>query len=379
MGKRSTASPTRERTAKTPAGRASAAGTARHAERWGGRFAEDFFRTTATGLHVSSVALGTYLGDSDDATDARYAESIRAALTSGINVVDTAINYRCQRAERTIGATLESLLADGGVRRDEVVVCTKGGYIPLDGTPPASREEYRQLIQREYLDRGVLTADDIVGGGHAIAPKFLEDQVERSLGNLKLRAVDYFYIHNPEQQLSGLSPETFYARMRSAFETLEACVAAGRIGAYGVATWSGLRLPAESPGALSLFRLHALAREVAGEGHHFRIAQLPLNLSMSEAVRVSTQRDPRGRLAHVVDAALELGIDLVASAPLMQGQLTADLPDSVRQLFPGETDAQRALAFTRSVRGVVTMAVGTRQVAHLRENLAAFGADRAGS
>lgn len=371
MGKRSTSGKS-GRTARTPAVRASAAGTARLCAKWTRQFADDFYRPTGGGLTVSALALGTYLGDSDDATDASYAATVRAALTSGINVVDTAINYRCQRSERIIGCVLDAMFAEEVVQRDELVICTKAGYIPLDGNAPPSRDEYQRYVQREYLDPGILEPGEIVAGGHSIAPKFLEDQLQRSLKNLRIGAVDCFYIHNPEQQLAAMAPDELYPKLRAAFEMLESCVAAGAIGAYGCATWNGLRLPAESQGHLSLFRLEALAREVAGVDHHFRFAQLPVNLSMSEAVRVSTQRDPRGRLVHVTDVAQHLGIDLVVSAPLLQGKLTKDLPDSVRQLFPGSSDAQRALGFTRSVPGIASVAVGVRRVEHLEENLAAF-------
>jgi aryl-alcohol dehydrogenase-like predicted oxidoreductase len=91
---------------------------------------------------------------------------------------------------------------------------------------------------------------------------------------------------------------------------------------------------------------------------------------MSEAVRVSTQRDTKGRLVHVTDAAAELGLDLVASAPLLQGQLTHDLPVQIRELFGGSTDAERALTFVRAVPSVLTAAVGMKSVAHVQANLA---------
>jgi aryl-alcohol dehydrogenase-like predicted oxidoreductase len=372
MGKRSTASGKPGRTAKTPAVRASAAGTARRCARWAPEFADDFYRRTRDGLTVSSLALGTYLGDSDAGTDAAYETAARRALESGVNLIDTAINYRSQRSERAIGKALAAAFAEGTATREEIVVCTKAGYIPLDGNPPASREEYQRYLEREYLDPGVLSPAEIVGGAHSLAPGFLENQLGRSLANLGVDAVDYFYLHNPEQQLGAIEPDELYARIREAFKTLEGCVAAGKIGAYGCATWHGLRLPAESQGHLSLYRLESVAREVAGERHHFRIVQLPVNLSMSEAVRVSTQRDPRGRLHSVLEAAEQLGIDVVASAPLLQGRLTSDLPDSVRQMFPGSTDSQRALAFARSIHGVLSVAVGTRQAGHLEENLSAF-------
>ncbi len=350
--------------------RASAAGTTRYAERFASGFVPDFYRASRAGLTLSSMAFGTYLGDSDDATDDLYAGSAREALSCGMNVVDTAINYRCQRSERVIGRVLQELMGDGVVRRDEVVLCTKAGYVPMDGAPPESRQSYEQYLRTEYFDSGVLRPEDLVGGGHSIAPAFLENQLRRSMRNLGVQSIDYFYIHNPEHQLTAITPAELSTRLRAAFEMLENLVAEGAIGAYGCATWNGLRLPAGSNGHLSLYELAALAGEVAGTDHHFRIAQLPVNLSMSEAVRVSTQRGTRGRLVHVVDAAAELGIDLVVSAPLLQGQLAEGMPDQVREMFPGATDAQRALSFARGVPAAVTVAVGTRTVAHVRENLA---------
>jgi aryl-alcohol dehydrogenase-like predicted oxidoreductase len=355
-----------------PGVRASQAGTERYADRWRQSFVPDFYRAAHSGVVVSSIALGTYLGDSDDHTDALYAEAVSAALRSGVNTIDTAINYRCQRSERVIGRALQELIGEGIVRRDEVVLCTKAGYVPLDGAPPASRDEYEDYVRREYFATGTLKPTDLVGGGHSLAPDFISDQLHRSMRNLGVQSIDYFYLHNPEQQLAAISAEELPARLRAAFELLESFVSRGMIGAYGVATWHGLRLPAGSKGHLSLYELAAIARQIAGNQHHFRIVQLPINLTMSEAVRVSTQRDPKGRLVHVIDAASDLGIDLVASAPLHQGQLTSGLPNQVRELFNGDTDAQRAIAFVRSLPAVLSAAVGMKSSHHLHENLASL-------
>jgi aryl-alcohol dehydrogenase-like predicted oxidoreductase len=349
--------------------KASAEGTKRFATRWAPQFESDFFRQTETSLTISSLALGTYLGESDATTDAQYSAAVRHAVERGINVIDTAINYRCQRSERVIGSVLGELFKGGSIRRDEIVLCTKAGYVPLDGDPPASRAAYESYLKREYFDTGILQQKDLVGGGHAITPAFLVDQLDRSLRNMQVTSIDWFYVHNPEQQLSAVSPTELKARLRDAFAVLEEKVSAGTIGVYGCATWSGLRLPAGSQGHLSLYDLDDAARDVGGEAHHFRVVQLPINLTMSEAVRVSTQRNRRGRLVHVTDAAAELGIDLVVSAPLLQGQLARDLPASVRELFAGETDAQRALAFVRALPSVATSAVGMKSVAHIDENL----------
>src|SRR5215217_88012 len=84
-------------------GAATAAGTDRLAARFGDRFASDFYRHTSSGLTVSSIGMGTYLGECDDEEDQRYVNVIEDGLSRGLNVVDTAINYRCQRSERAVG------------------------------------------------------------------------------------------------------------------------------------------------------------------------------------------------------------------------------------------------------------------------------------
>jgi aryl-alcohol dehydrogenase-like predicted oxidoreductase len=369
MSKRTQASRPKEVDSSLPSITATVEGTKRYATRFAERYTPDFYRNARSQLTVSSVALGTYLGESNDATDALYSEATRAALTSGINIIDTAINYRCQRSERITGSVLQELLDSTAVRRDEIVLCTKAGYVPLDGTPPGSREAYDDYLRREYFEPGILHPRDLVAGGHAITPAFLTDQLSRSQRNLGVQGIDYFYIHNPEQQLTAIPPQEFRKRMRAAFEALEDCVSRGLIGAYGCATWNGLRLPAESQGHISLYDLVSIATEIAGADHHFHIVQLPINLSMSEAVRISTQRDRKGRLIHLLDAAAELGIDVVASAPLLQGQLTQGLPQEVRDLFKGTTDAQRALAFVRGLPAVLSAAVGMKTVVHVEEHL----------
>src|SRR5215213_5463172 len=84
-------------------GRATADATARFAKRFAGSFAPDFYRDTATANTVSSIGMGTYLGECDDEEDARYALVMTAGIGRGLNVLDTAINYRCQRSERAVG------------------------------------------------------------------------------------------------------------------------------------------------------------------------------------------------------------------------------------------------------------------------------------
>lgn len=350
---------------------ATTTGTRRFAERTRGR-GEDFQRTLPRKLAVSALGIGTYLGDCTDADDAAYATTARAAIAAGVNVLDTAINYRCQRSERVIGSAVNEAIASGEARRDELVVCSKGGYVALEGEPPASREAYEGWLERELFAPKIVARDELVRGGHSIAPRFLAYQLARSRANLGVHTIDIYYVHNPEEQLLAVDRATFMQRMRAAFALLEERAAAGEIAGYGCATWSGFRVPPDHRQHLALASLVALAREVGGTTHHFRAIQLPVSLAMPEAARLPTQ--PLGRrLVPLLEAADALGIGVVASATLMQGRLSSGLPDEMRELFPGcTTDAQRALRFAASLPGVCTVLAGMRRREHLAENLGAW-------
>ena len=88
-------------------GRATAQATLRYAARFQGRAAAGHFRDVQGGLVLSSIGIGTYLGEPDHATDEAYKNAIIAAVQGGVNVVDSAINYRLQRSERSVGAALK--------------------------------------------------------------------------------------------------------------------------------------------------------------------------------------------------------------------------------------------------------------------------------
>jgi aryl-alcohol dehydrogenase-like predicted oxidoreductase len=332
----------------------------------------DFYSNFPRNLTVSALGIGTYLGDCTDEDDERYRASVLEAITSGVNVVDTAINYRCQRSERAIGLALEGAISAGTVRRDEILVCTKGGYVALDGAPPESREAYERFLQDSLFGPGVITPDDLVRGGHCIAPAFLAHQLAKSRANLGLRTIDLYYLHNPEEQLLGVDKPTFLARVRAAFEFLEERANVGEIAAYGCATWNGLLSTPEQRQHLNLAELVAIAREVGGATNHFRAVMLPVSLAMPEAARTPTQ--PLGRkLVPLLEAAEALGLGVVASAPLMHGQLVRGLPKEIHELFPHcTTDAQRALRFASSLPAVSTVLAGSRRTEHVRENLDAW-------
>lgn len=353
-------------------GHATPPGTLRYAARFQGRAAAGYFREAAGGLHVSSIGIGTYLGEPDGATDKSYTEAVGAAVEGGINLIDSAINYRFQRSERSIGAALKSLVGKR-FSRDEVVLCSKAGFLTPDGTMPEDPESY---FSREFVERGIFRPEEIAAGCHCLAPRYLEDQLGRSLANLGVECVDVFYVHNPETQLSEISAEEFRRRIAEAFAFLESAVRAGKIGAYGLATWNSFRQDPKSHEYLSLAAMEQIAREAGGPDHHFRFLQLPINLAMPEAL-LKPNQVVNGKTMAVVQAARALGITLITSAALLQGQLTRGLPSYIGAALGLKSNSAQALQFARSVPGVTTALVGMSRVDHVRANLEIMSAEPA--
>lgn len=341
---------------------ATAEGTRRYAGKFQGRAAEGHFRE-AQGLLFSSLGIGTYLGPPDEKTDESYAAAAAAAVQGGINVIDAAINYRFQRSERSMGSALKTLAAKG-YSRDELVLCTKGGYLTADGSMPADPNEY---FYREYIQTKIFAPKEIAGGGHCMAPRFLEDQLGRSLKNLGVDCIDVYYLHNPETQLGEVPKADFLERVRDAFEYLESAAAAGEIQYYGLATWNGFRQEAGARDAMQLGEIAEIAQEIAGDKHRFRFVQLPFNLGMTEALTLGNQ-SLGGKIHTVMEAASELGITLVASASLLQGQVAKNLPPFVAEALGLADDAERALQFVRSSPGITTALVGMSRPEHAVAN-----------
>jgi aryl-alcohol dehydrogenase-like predicted oxidoreductase len=346
-------------------GSAKLEGTTRYRGRFTDSAAAGHFRQQHD-LWLSSIGTGSYLGNADDETDARYTTAVARAVELGANVIDTAANYRFQRSERSIGASLRDLAETQGFSRDEIFICTKGGYLPFDGAPP---RDVRRYVEETFVKSGVAGFEDIVGGSHCMTPSYLQNQLEQSLRNMNLDCVDVYYIHNPESQLGSVSEKEFYARLRAAFEGLEKNRSQGKLKWYGVATWNGVRVAPEATGYHSLAKMVAVADELAGEQHGFRFIQLPFNLAMPEAF-TSSKQVVDGQQVSPLAAAAALGVTVISSASIFQGRVAHGLPKDLRESLGSlPTDAQTAIQFVRSAPGICTALVGMSRIEHVEENL----------
>ena len=314
-------------------------------------------------LHLSNVGIGTYLGEPDSQTDVMVKDAVKKSIMSGINVIDTAINYRAQKSERSIGQALSELTSDNSVTRDELFICTKNGYVTNDGD---IKEDFMQYIMRELGKPGVVKEGDISSGYHCMTIPYLEDQLERSLKNLNLECIDLMYLHNAVEGHPEMSKSQFLENLKKVFEFYELKRKEGKIRFYGLATWECFRANPDNPMFLSLEDVVKLAQEVGGLEHGFRFIQLPFNLHFDQALLLKNQT-VNGSPNSILESAIELGIGVFTSVPLMQGRLLEWAKS--KPVFSTSSPSVGLLQFIRSTPGVLAPLIGQKSSTHVDENL----------
>lgn len=314
-------------------------------------------------LTLSNVGMGTYLGDADDQTDELVKNAIKQSILSGINVVDTAINYRAQKAERSVGRAINELIQDKKISRDQIFVSTKNGYVTNDADV---KQDFWEYVKNQYASRDVVKEGDITSGYHCMTIPYLEDQLERSLKNLDLECVDLMYLHNAvEGQIKDVPKEKFLENLKKSFEFFEQKRTEGKIRYYGMATWECFRVAADSPQYLSLKDTFEMAKSVGGANHGFRFIQLPFNMYYDQALLAKNQIFDEKPMS-LLESASRLGMGVFTSVPLMQGRL---LNPGVMPEFGNLKPSLRALQFIRSSPGVLAPLIGQKSPDHVSENL----------
>jgi aryl-alcohol dehydrogenase-like predicted oxidoreductase len=314
-------------------------------------------------LHLSNIGIGTYLGDADARTDELVTNAVKQSILSGVNVVDTAINYRSQKAERSVGNAISELIDDGKITRDQIFLSSKNGYVTNDADVKLGFWEY---VKEEYSKKGVIKEGDVTSGYHCMTVPYLSDQLDRSLKNLNVECIDLMYLHNAvEGQIKDVSKEKFLENLKSVFELYEQKRKEGKIKFYGMATWECFRVPTDNPQYLSLEDVVNMAKEIAGDDHGFRFIQLPYNMNYDQALLTKNQTLGDEHVS-VLESAVRLGIGVFTSVPFMQGRLLAP---GVMPEFDDLKPSLRALQFIRSTPGVLAPLIGQKSSEHVSENL----------
>jgi len=116
-------------------------------------------------LKISAVGLGTWAYGNDtfgEVDDQQSIKAVRAAVDSGINLIDTAPAYGDGHAEKVVGKAIQGI-------RDKVVIATKCGT-HRDG-PKYVRD---------------------------LSPERIRTEIENSLKRLDIEQIDLYQIHWPD-------------------------------------------------------------------------------------------------------------------------------------------------------------------------------------
>ncbi|KAF9969794.1 hypothetical protein BGZ73_007684 [Actinomortierella ambigua] len=248
---------------------------------------------------LSKLGFGAYRVNSQTP---EHQEALLQALRSGINVIDTSSHFGYGASETFIGDTLQEVFRQGDVSRDQVVLVSKAGFIPLT-TPQFPQEilgkvpTYAKINELSY---------------HSIHPTFLESQITGSLERLRVSKLDIFMLNNPERMLGARN--TSYGKVRllqeiaEAFAYLDHEVQQGRIGGYGICS-NAMHIPTTDD-YLSLKSLLKTSPDFGWNKDNFVALQAPLNLFERDLVTDA----PAGKaLAH---EAKENGIFVFTNRPL---------------------------------------------------------------
>jgi aryl-alcohol dehydrogenase-like predicted oxidoreductase len=317
-------------------------------------------------LILSSIGMGTYLGDlsKEDDTDIENAlyESVKS---HAINVIDSAINYRAMKSEKSIGRSITRLVNDGIISRDEIFVSTKNGYITNDGDYPML--DVWEYIQRMYISTGIIKAEDISSGYNVLKPAYIEKCIERSRFNLKLDTLDLVYVHNAfESWHQDVSKDKFFEMLSKVFEIYEKFRSLNKIRYYGMATWTCFRVSEENKEYLSLAEVYNIAKNIGGIDHGFRFIQLPYNLAYSEALFLKNQNVRNEKKLTILEAAKRLKIGVFSSVPLLQGKL---IQTKIPDYSEGLTDPiMKLVQIIRSSPSIIAPLIGQKKMDHVNNN-----------
>jgi aryl-alcohol dehydrogenase-like predicted oxidoreductase len=317
-------------------------------------------------LILSSIGMGTYLGDLSKEDDIDIENALYESVKShAINVIDSAINYRAMKSEKSIGRSITRLVNDGIISRDEIFVSTKNGYITNDGDYPML--DVWEYIQRMYISTGIIKAEDISSGYNVLNPAYIEKCIERSRFNLKLDTLDLVYIHNAfESWNQDVSKNKFFDMLSKVFEVYEKFRSKNKIRYYGMATWTCFRVGEENKEYLSLDEVYNIAKSIGGVDHGFRFIQLPYNLAYSEALFLKNQNVGNEKKLTILEAAKKLKIGVFSSVPLLQGKLIqTKIPDYSETL----TDPiMKLLQIVRSSPSIIAPLIGQKKMDHVNKN-----------
>jgi len=300
----------------------------------------------------SLISIGTHRGDQSVDTNSLYHSAIKECLSNGINTIDTAVTYRNEESEKTIGNAIRECIDGGTVTRNDICVITKGGFLPV----PEKRMVGTTPHENSF--------------GSTIRPSYIQFMLNQSRKNLQLSTIDIYLLHNPENCLKYLSSRQFYETIFLTFKMLEVQVSIGNIREYGIATWTGLFVSEMDQCYIDLNKILKCAELAGGKHtHHFTTLELPFNLSNNSAYSKKSQTID-GTPVSVFEYAKYKNLKVFTSNSAMYGNannviLSHVIPDSSHL-----SATQKLLKLNKSMMYTTSAIVGMKGATHVSDAIA---------
>ncbi|MCC2649715.1 MAG: aldo/keto reductase [Nitrososphaeraceae archaeon] len=291
-----------------------------------------FATPVGTKKYLEYAIQKAYLGQASSEDDKDIENAVYESIKSGaINVIDTAINYRAMKSEKSIGRALCRLIKDDIISRDEFFISTKNGYITNDGDYPTV--DVMEYMQKMFISPEIIKPNDISSGYNVLNPSYIARCIDKSLANMHLECIDLVYVHNAfESWFEDVSREEFMHMLSKVFEVYE----------------------------------EYRSQHVGGKQHGFRFIQLPYNLAYNEPIFLKNQDVGSIKNLTILEAAQRLNIGVFTSIPLFQSRLlNARIPD-----YAGLTNqVEKLIQIIRSTPAVISPLIGQKKPEHVLQNI----------
>jgi aryl-alcohol dehydrogenase-like predicted oxidoreductase/ADP-heptose:LPS heptosyltransferase len=299
-------------------------------------------------LTLGSVGLGTSRMTFDSDLAVRHV--VRRMVELGCNVIDVAGNHGHGEGCAVVGTALSEAFATRAFSRNQVFLCGKAGFTEhLEGRAPM-----------------MTTLFGRAASGHDMSPQYLTWEFERQCRWLGVSSLDAFLVQNPEEALACRDRGCVLAEIAAAFTAFEELRCGGRLLFYGVSTAEALRVPPGNPLHLDLAELLAIAEQVGGPMHGFRVLELPVNVAHLEAFETVAHTLPGSdEKVTALAWADRMGMIVLTSASINGAWRLDTLGEALNDMICLDDPAAVQLQLVRSIPGVTTALVGISSLSHV--------------
>lgn len=319
---------------------------------------------------LSALGIGTYLGNPNSDVDKILKEAISFSIKNGINIIDTAINYRGMRSEVIVGKVINQLIEEKKIKRANIVISTKGGFLPADYRDKELDETYRENYKDEVIDTFYnlfeskldipkSKINEMLDRRNVIENEIIDVLFEQSRKNLGIDTIDIYYLHNPEVSKGFMDNDLFYEELRKTFALLESKIKDNKLSYYGISTSQGFLLDANHKAFLNLEKLIRLSNEVSDGNSHLKFIQLPFNKGRIDAI-IKQNQPYNTKTFSTLEVANKLNIFSISNVSLGQGE------------FFDKYTPQEMIKFLIENQKICSSMVGMKSMSNIEKNLNAM-------